>query len=335
MFGSGGYGSGIGSSGGGSGQPSGDQLLVSVVAEVVPVRLVMNQPIKVQVVHFPGVPPPLPGLSAEPYVPGLPKRQSRPAAKSGLDYESLAGIAPMVPGGSLMAGIAGAAGPIGAILVGVAAFTEAVGLLTDTFVAPITSAIKGGFQSGVSGGMGSGTLGKSFEILGTVVGIQLLPAMIRLGGIALSLADIWQKVFDRAKYLLSKIPGSGIESGGSSPGLWTRAQGIGDKFFRAIGISGPKIREAMTGMDSSKINAKLDSGELGGMEAFRKSLLLSTGSQSSYYGIADIREQAQLAALNQDPLEAKRNQLIIDALTKMPDLVKASEETAKNTAPTP
>ncbi len=342
MFGSG-YGSGIGSSGGGSGQPSGDQLLVSVVAEVVPVRLVMNQPIKVQVVNFPGVPPPLPGLSAEPYVPGLPRRM-KPAgnAKPGLDLTS---ALPLVPGGGMMAGILGAAGPVGAVVAAVTPLIAAI----DSLVMPLVSAVKNGFQSGMQSGMGTGVLSKSFEVLGTVVGVQLLPVVIRLAALGLQLADTFKSIDDAAHKWGATIDNFtarfGLNTGfnqmgingpfGSNrmPGPMGALQGLAGGLGR-FGIFGMAARA--TGINTQQMANVAQQKDEGAMGLVRESMLRSIGGSASYYGIADIREQLQLTALNQDPLEAKRKQLEIDALMNaLPALVKASEETAKNTAPIP
>jgi hypothetical protein len=40
------------------------------------------------------------------------------------------------------------------------------------------------------------------------------------------------------------------------------------------------------------------------------------GTQASYHGIADVRQQAQLAALNQDPVERRVRELMLKALDK-------------------
>jgi hypothetical protein len=58
------------------------------------------------------------------------------------------------------------------------------------------------------------------------------------------------------------------------------------------------------------------------------------GTQASYSGVADVRDQAQLAALNQDPLEAQIKKTLLEAMTKLiEDIGPNIQKTAENTTP--
>lgn len=289
--------------------------------EIAPVRIVNTNALDVRVLNFPGVPPPLPGLRPGATPPALPKAPGpKKAPGIGLDTFGLGGIAKM----------ATAAGAIGAVVAG-------LGELKSTFVDPLLGAAKGGFDSGVGKGAGTEALGKSFEVLGTAVGLVMLPAVLKVSAAAMTLAGIFDQWADSKAGRVMGTSGLDVagQLAGGKPGEGSltsverlREKGIGliekNPFFgKAYGKYVDK-----TGMrpDVSATAKAEDSNLRDLMQMMRNSV----GGMASRMGVADVRDQAQQAALQQDPIEAKLKQML---LTKLENFDKSLTNIDKHVAP--
>jgi hypothetical protein len=326
----------LGSSGGG-GSPMGDGFVIEVTPEVVPVRLIVNSPIQVLVMNWPGMPPPIPGLKGPGFSPPLPsmKRTPSPLGESaGLGLGDM-GLGNIVKLGSI-AGVAAAG--VGLVASG---FNE----LKSTVLDPIIGAAKGGLNEGFAKGAGLGAMAKGFMLFGTVIGIQVLPYVLKLGAAAMTAAEMIDRFSEGPLgKVLTTLPIDALGGAmGNKDGGWLSTLSMaGEKFTKPLdrltGSAGLLGGLGVLGLSNQRKAAfgsdQLDSGTIGKsekknlkelMDAFK----LSLGSQAGFVGVADIRGQAQMAALR-DPFEAKVMDII---LQKLPEIEKRLGLVADNTKP--
>lgn len=290
----------------------------TIATDVVPVRIINTNPIKVLVMNFPGVPPPLPDMLTPPIaLPPLPKR---PAAipPPGLD---------MVTAAKSVVG--------------------ALGVVKKTFVDPFIGIAKAGFDAGLHKGAGAGTLFKSFETLGVAIGVTLIPAVIKLSVAALEAADAWIGEKQRIKQFRAEggvlgidfdNAGRRIDRGPNDKRSWLGMfDDWSDRNFGggAAGFISNNLGVGrMTPEERKKWNRDHATGPA--MDKNTEMILTSLrngagGSHAMYMGLSDIREQAQMAA-QVDPLEALQRKLIIDAINDwMTSGRQNLEKTANNT----
>lgn len=292
-----------------------DLLTKSVSNDIVAVRLVNTNPIDVRVMNFPGVPPPLPGIKPGAVPPPLPSSgpPKRKVDSLGLDDVGLGKLAKL---GTL----AGAAGAV-------------VGSIVDfksTFIDPLLGAARGGFNQGFARGAGTEVLGKSFEAVGTAIGVTLLPTVIKVSAAALGMATMLDKASDGLERLYNALPD--LPGGGKNgDGLIASGFGLGDKLEKinpnawlgklsgslgGFDFSPSGIRKKVFGADDKKVFADANKAEREALPLVLQSLRNSIGGQATRMGVADVREQAQQAALQQDPIEAKLKQMLLEKLEK-------------------
>jgi hypothetical protein len=302
---------------------------VFVVTDIVPVRVVNSNPLDVRVVNFPGVPPPLPGLRPGAMPPPLPVGAT-PKAPPGLF--SKVGL-----GSFNMGQFAGMATAAGAVAGGIGLAVAGLEQLKATFIDPILGAAKGGFDRGIARGAGVETLGKTFEVLGVTVGVMLLPAVIQLATEALTLSNIFKDFADSpgGKWMLKMSGAGGVPgTGGASP-LTTMLAGreaILQKIDK-LPIIGEKFSEVTKNLGIRPDITKTLERDKTNMAKVLQAMLESQGAKASFVGLTDIREQAQLAAM-QSPLEREMQNLQIEYLRKFINQTAGDiAETAKNTRP--
>jgi len=242
----------------------------------------------------------------------------------------------------------------------------AIGLQAIT---PMLGAIKGGFDSGVQRGAGTSVLGKAAEALGVSFGVILLPAVVKVGGALLGMAEYVSKEVAPAMQkwvgkLASTFGGTDEKTGEKKNGILGSVlnadvnkynpqeflirnanpfslilQGLGKAGIinkqtpvtpgqLITKIAGSAFKAA--GGNVAEITGKVNSYESKGEKDFLESLKKSLAPQASYQGIADVRQQAQLAALNEDPIERRNKEELYKFLQAMPDTIK---QIASNTKP--
>lgn len=290
------------------------------VAAVVPVRLVYQSPIPVRVTNaselgggparnplgdtkrlasvFDRVPRELGGLF-----------KGR-ALDAGKGAEGLLG---MGTGAGAAAGLAVGAG-VGVLLAG-------LGAVKSTFIDPLIGAAHGGFNTGVGRGAGLEVVGKSFEVLGTSVGVILIPATLRLAASALTLSARFDDLANsKIGRLLGASPmtGLGVLAGGRpGDGFVTsaeRVRGKGVEFMEGfLGRGYSRYVDALGGRPDPAKTAGQEGGALKDVVDFMKR---STLPPAQTYGVADVRSQVQQIALNRDPLEERMRVLMVQGLEK-------------------
>lgn len=253
---------------------------------------------------------------------------------------------------SSMGGVRVNAGGLGAA-VGLAAgvFVGALEKGKQLFIDPLINAAMGGLQTGINRGMGVETFGKVFEVVGVTLAVSFLPHVLRaaasmmefneslkrnrdlLDGFADGLVTAGdpfthpvKKTFDVLDLYMDKA-GYGGKNGRSQAGEGVDmiADALGatetkDYFRRKLGYQSTKDGKGPAPVDPKQRWVELLAARLQNQE----------GGKPYYSGIADVREQAQLAALNQDPLDAQMKRMLLEAI---PKIVAASERSAGNTEP--
>lgn len=276
----------------------GTQVLMDVVVEIVPVRIVNSNALLVTVTNFPGMPPPLPGQRTPAQPPPLPSMRAKEPAgpKNPFDKKFAVEMGRNVLGGSITGALGTFAGAASTFAPAALALAPVLAGFTEV-VSPLLGAAHGGFQTGMHKNSGAEALGKSFEFLGQAVGLMMLPAVLEFAGAAKTAAD----ELNENKGLQDKI------SAGAGPAWWGRERRdrIGNR------ILGPIWREGKRQTGADEAERKSLQNELKLITAMKQSV---GGVQPSYQGVADVRSQAQLAAL-QSPLERELLKQILDNLT--------------------
>lgn len=328
---------------------------------ITPVRLINTNAIDVRVMNFPGVPPPLPGLrptATPPPLPGrpeprglqsifdsMPKKMADVFGRSGQAGRWVESFASKFTGGGATgSAIAGSAG------LAVAGVGMVLDKVKSVFIDPLVSAAQGGFQAGVSHGSGIEVLGKSAMVLGVSLGVFMLPAVLRVSAALVGLSTQVEEIkrnFTQLSRVLAPFATHGVEGGaGDLFNLFmpfaSRAAGIkksdgilgaGSKAVTAGGPLGSMFK-AFTGKDLLGDPQKLKKAEQNAFADVVASLRQSMGPPAGYHGIADVRQAAQLAAL-EDPLERRMRDLMVKELEKMQggDWLTWISQIAQNTKP--
>jgi len=332
-------------------------LRTSNTPPIVPVRVINTNALDVRVMNFPGVPPPLPGLRPSAVPPALPTKPVKQFQsifdRMPRQLESLFGRGSaagrfaekftMNPGMGAGAG----AGAVAGLAVGAA--VAVLDQVKSIFIDPLVSAAKGGFQAGVSHGSGIEVLGKSAMTLGVSMGTVLLPAVLRVSAAMVGLSTQIEEIkgnFKQLGMVVAPLTTSALgEDGGKLFDIFfpfvsmaadrKKEDGILgslSKFGSVLTLPGSMFR-AFTGRHLFGDPEKANRAEKEGLGDVIQSLRQSMGPPSAYHGVADVRQAAQLAAL-EDPLERRMRDLMIKALERADaDMFGKLHAIAENTKP--
>lgn len=172
-------------------------------------------------------------------------------------------------------------------------FGKALGEAKSVFLDPIISTAKGGFQAGLSKGMGLDTFGKTFSMLGTVVGMQFAPAIILASAAVMTFA----RNLSEKSISISKVKDGFDKFMDNGGALWNPGLGI--------------LRYLAKPIAKSALGDNYPEEMVKNMKIAQKSFELSLrGKQTaSYSDLSSVREQIALAANNIDPIEREQLEL--------------------------
>lgn len=255
-------------------------------------------------------------------------------------------------GTSLIAGLGAAA----------AGFFTAAKLMEpfNATIGSLIESVKGGVAGGFTKGAGGEVLGKAATALGVALGVNLLPQIIETSAAMIDLADDFTKTnrnirqFRKEGQMMGDTfnnAGEKINRGEGDTRSWLdMLDDWSDRVAERNDFFGGLVRgsrkksgpagEAAKGPDGRPLPETAEEKAAREKRAKREkmegmiyqSIQSSLGPQASYQGVADVRQQAQLAAM-EDPINRMIRDMAVEALNDWKKRREDVTRSANNTAP--